>query len=113
MAVMTTALTEFNDTLNSRTFTLSGHTAEKPRLVIQKRKVAANGASVASDDIQVVYATVDPDGNVLSSRVVFTVNVRRPINGASADVAGALAVFRDIVAGDEFGNTVTTQEYLS
>jgi len=112
MAAMTTALTEFSDNGNSRTYTYTGHTAQDPRLVIQKRKVPSGNQTVIEDTITVLSGTEDASGNPLSSRVTFQAVVRRPIDGVSADVTAALAIFRDIVAGDEFGNTVSTQEYL-
>jgi hypothetical protein len=113
MAAMTTALTEFSTMGDSRTFTLNAHTASKPRLVIQKRKVPQGNQSVGESTVNVVYATEDSNGDSLDSKVSFQVTVRFPINGIAADVAAALATFRDIIAGDEFANTVDTQEFLS
>jgi len=112
MAAMTTTLTEFSDSADSRTYTLSGHTVGEPRLVIQKRKVPTSVAGVSESDIKVVYGTTDSNGDILSSKISFEAKVRMPVSGDSTDVTAALAVFRDIIAGDEFGNTVTTQEYL-
>jgi len=112
MAAMTTALTEFSDNGNSRTYTYTGHTAVDPRLVLQRRKVAAGTTSVIEDTITVLSGTEDADANPLAAKVRFSATVSRPINGVAADVTAALAIFRDIVAGDEFGNTVSTQEWL-
>lgn len=112
MAAMTTALTVFADNGNSRTYTLASHTAAQPQLVLQKRRVANGSNSVIEDDITVLVATTDAAGAILPSKVLFTVSVKRPINGDSTDVTNALAIIRDIVAGDEFANTVTTQEWL-
>jgi len=113
MAAMATALKEFSDQGNSREYTLSGHTAIKPSLVLQKRKVAQGNQVVIEDTISVLQATEDAASLPLAERVLFTVIVRRPKTGIAADVTSALATFRDIIAGDEFGNTVNTQEYLS
>lgn len=115
MAGMTTVLTEFADNGNSRTFTIpaSGHTAVKPRLVIQRRKVPLTASSNAEMTVAVIFATEDVDGNVLSAKTAFEASVRYPSLGDAADITAALAVFRDIVAGDEFGNAVTTQNWLS
>lgn len=113
MAVMTTALTEFRDLGDSRTFTYPGHLAAEPRLVIQRRKVAAGATSVIEDTVQVVSSTEDAAGELLSSKVLFEVKVRRPVNGITADVTAALAIIRDIVASDEFTAMVNTQEWLS
>jgi len=112
MAAMTTALTEFADNGNSRTYTYTGHTAVEPRLVIEKRKVATGSTSVIEDTIQVISSTEDSAGELLTSKVLFEARIRRPVNGIAADVTAALAVFRDIIAGDEFTNTVSTQEWL-
>lgn len=112
MAAMTTALTEFSDSANSRTYVLSTHTAEKPHLVIQKRKVAASATGVSEDVIQTLRATEDAAGNVLSSKVLIETRIRRPVNGDAADVTAALATHRDIIAGDEFTATVSGQVYL-
>lgn len=113
MAAMTTALTEFADNGNSRTSTLAGHTAIKPRLVIEKRQVPTGDKSNLTYQVDVIYATVDAEGLILSSKVAFSAQVRYPVQGAAADIDAALAVFRDIIAGDEFASSVSTQGWLS
>lgn len=115
MAGMTTVLTEFSDKENSRTYTLAAHTAVRPRLVIQKRRVPSGSTGSAESIVSVIYATVDEDGLPINSKVAFECSVRFPVNIGSTetDITDALAVFRDIVAGDEFANTVSTQEWLS
>lgn len=112
MAGMATVLTEFADNGNSRTYTQASHAVETPLLVLQKRKVPAGSAIVAEDTITVLSHTEDSDGVTLPQRVTFTATIRRPVGGDAADVTAMLAVFRDIVAGDEFANTVSTQEWL-
>lgn len=112
MAAMTTVLTEFADSGNSRTYTTSTHTTAKPRLVIQKRKVPSGKQTVQEVSVQVVHATEDASSVILPSKVVFEANHRSPIDGAAADVTAALAIFRDIIAGDEYANAVSTQEWL-
>lgn len=113
MAGMTTALTEFADNGNSRTYTYAGHSASDPKLVIQKRKVASGSTSVIEDTVSVISGTEDSAGEPLTSRVLFEAKLRRPVNGISADVDAALVIFRDVIAGDEFTNTVDTQEWLT
>jgi hypothetical protein len=112
MASFATALTEFSDKENARTYMVDGHTVQQPRLVIQKRKVPATPVAVSQSSVDVIYGTLDPDGNVLQSKVGFSVSIRYPANGQASDVAAALAVFRDLVASDEFTATVTSQGYL-
>lgn len=113
MAAMTTALTEFSDNGNSRTYTYTGHTATEPRLVIQSRKIAAGSTSVLEDTVKIVSSTEDSAGEILSNKVLFEAKLRRPADGLAADVTAALAIFRDVIAGDEYTNTVSTQEWLS
>lgn len=113
MAGQTTAITEFADNGNSRTYTYTGHTALKPKLVIQKRKVPSGNQTMLEDSIKILAATTDPDSAVMAEKVTFEAIVRRPTLGLAADVTAALAVFRDIVAGDEFGTMVNTQGWLS
>lgn len=115
MAAMTTALTHYSNKENSRTYVTSGHTVTRPKLVIQKRKVASSNTGVQTDIISVLHGTVDEEGLPISSKVAFEVEVRRPVNIGSTetDVTDALAIFRDIVAGDEFGTVVNGSYYLS
>jgi len=112
MAGQTTVLTEFADNGNSRTYTYAGHSALAPRLVIQKRKVPTQGATVAEMTTTVVSSTTDAEGLPLGTKPSFSVTVRYPANGQDSDVTAALAVFRDIIAGDEFGASVLTQGWL-
>lgn len=113
MAAMTTALTEFADNGNSRTFTTPNHTALKQCKVLQRRHVPSGNQVVAEDVVTVLHGTEDVDGAKLPQNVQVTVSVRRPITGIAADVNAALVIARDIVASDEFTNSVNTQEFLS
>lgn len=112
MAAMTTALTGFSSNGNSKTYTYTGHTAAEPRLVIQKRRVATSGTSVLEDNLSVISSTEDAAGVLLASKIGFSANVRRPVNGIAGDVTAALATFRDLVASDEFAQMVTTQNWV-
>lgn len=114
MAAMTTALKGFSggNNGNSKTSTLADHTVFKPQLVIERRKVAEAGTQVAEYAVKAVIATQDAASVVLPQKVSFEVIVRYPVLGSNTDVTSALAVIRDIVAGDEFANSVATQEWL-
>jgi hypothetical protein len=113
MAAMTTALTEFSNMGNSRTSTYTGHTALEPRLVIEKRRVPEGNQTMVEYSFKVVSSTEDSDGEILQNKVSFEAVVRYPVLGLSTDVDAALVIFRDIVAGDEFANSVDTQEWLT
>lgn len=113
MAGMTTVLTEFANNGNSRTSTLVGHTASQPMLVIEKRVVPDGNQSLSKYSAKVVYKTTDVDALVLPNKIIMEASVSIPINGdQGGENAAALAYFRDIVAGDEFGNSILTQEWL-
>jgi hypothetical protein len=109
---MTTVLTGFTNNGNSRTSTEPTHTAVKPKLVIEKRRIPDGNQCVAEYGCKVVHATEDPDGLVLAQKVSFEAVVRYPLNGDADEVAAALVVFRDIIAGDEFAASVSTQNWL-
>jgi len=60
------------------------------------------------------YTTLDAAGMPIPAKVTFSVNVRRPVNMASGatEVTDALALFREIIASDNFGSVVTSQAWL-
>jgi hypothetical protein len=113
MAAMTTALTEFSTSGNSRTSTLLNHTAVKPKLLIEKRRVPEGNQTVAEYSFKIVEATTDAAEAILTNKVSFEAIVRYPVLGDSSDVTAALSIFSDVVSGDEFANSVSTQEWLT
>lgn len=114
MAAMTTALTEFSNNGDSLTYRLGSHSTTKPRLVISKRRAAVGNQTVSRYTADIVYGTEDVDGNVLPNKVVFSAVVSVPVlmDSAGTDLTDALAIFRDIVAGDEFANSVAKLDHL-
>lgn len=112
MAAMTTVLTEFANNGNSRTSTTVGHTAIKPKLVIEKRRVPEGNQVITEYSYKVVHATVDANGLVLSNKISFEAVVRYPLAGLAADVTAALAIFKDIASSDDFAASVNTQGWL-
>jgi hypothetical protein len=112
MTAMNTVLTEFSNSQNSRTSTLTGHTATKPVLVIEKRRVPEGNQTMIEYSYKIVKATTDENGIVLSQKVTSEHIVRYPTAGQADDVAAVLAFDVDITAGDEFANSITTQEWM-
>lgn len=112
MAAIATILTEFSDSSNSRTYVAPSHSVGMPRLVIQSRKVPAGNTSVGETSIRVIRGTVDADGVPVTAKVTFEANVRYPVNGDTDDITGALALFREIVASDNFTAAVNGQTYI-
>lgn len=113
MAAMSTALTQFANTGDSRTWTTTGHTVQTAKVVVMKRKVPSGSNPVAEISVAVVHSTKDAENIVLPSKVNFTITVRTPVQGQTADVTAALAIIRDIVASDNFGASVTSQNFLA
>jgi len=113
MAAMSTALVEFADNGDSRTYTTSGHSASKPKIVIQKRRVPAGNQILAEVSVSVIHATEDSVGAVLPQKVALTASAKYPITGDYADVTAALVILRDIVASDEFTATLASQNWLA
>jgi len=111
MAAMTTALTEFATNGDSRTYTYTGHTVSDPRLVLQKRKVPVGNAVMSENSLRVISGT-DESGTILPQKVSFEVVARYPVNCTYADVTAALAVFRDIVASDEWTSSVSSANFV-
>jgi hypothetical protein len=113
MAAMSTSLTEFSTIGDKRVYTLSGHTVSEPKIVICKRVVPTGNKTNSVFEASVIYATKDADGYVLPQRPTFTISCSQPIQGDPSDVTAMLAIIRDIVAGDEYANSVTTGEFLA
>lgn len=111
MASFTTVIKDFSESEHRKTYSVSGHTVQAPKLVIVKRSVPASATAVGESHLMVVFGTADAEGNTLQSKVVLDAGVRYPANGQSADVTAALAAFRDFVASDEFTNLVNSQDY--
>lgn len=117
MASLAATLTEFSDSGNSRTYTASGHTAVKPKLVVQKRTVPTGNQTMSEYSGTVVFGVNDPDGGVAPQKVSMGVTVRYPVlavdgSDLATQIAAALVLLRDFVASDEFGASVTSQNWV-
>lgn len=111
MAAFTTVITQRNDTDNRRVYTIDGSTTSMPRLLIQKR-VEAGPTGVSKDTLSVVYGTEDAAGSPLASKVVFEASIKRPNDGSATVLANAKAAFLDFLNSDQFGQMVTSQDYV-
>lgn len=114
MTALVTVLTEFSTNGDSKTSTTAGHLTSKPKLVVEKRRVPVGNQTVSEYVASVIQGAIDPDGNALPSKVVMSATVRIPLNikAGETTVADVLAIFRDVVQSTEFGNSVTTQNWL-
>lgn len=112
MAAMTTVLKEHADYGNARTYTAPGHTALVPQLVLQKRKVLNSPDGNIESSVAVVFATKDTAGLTLQGKIRFEAVVRFPAQGDADDVAAAKALFREIIASDNFDDAVDDQNWV-
>lgn len=113
MPAITTTLTEYSDNGNSRTYSVTGHTAVKPFLVIQKRVAPAALEGSAEFSFRIVKGTTDVDGAVIASRNSAEVIVRQPYQGDSDDSTATLNLLKEIVASDEFAAAVSSLNFFS
>lgn len=114
MAAMATATTRIAVTGSTFTSAVNSvHTASKPALLIQSSKVPDASNANVETTTKVVYGTVDADGFVVPSKVVFQVMTKDPKQGADADWTAALALFREYVASDDFEAHAENQTPLS
>lgn len=117
MPALAATLTEFADNGNSRTYTSASHLASKPKLVVQKRTVPVGNQTIAEFSAAVVQGVDGADGGIAPQKVSMTATVRYPtLDADSTDlatiIAACLVLFRDIVASDEFGASVTSQNWV-
>jgi hypothetical protein len=112
MAAMTTALVVFSNTANSRLYTAPSHTVVKPAIVVQRRRVPTSADGLAHNELNVSFGTTDADGNPLDRKWFFGATARGPVNGDADDRTAALALFREMVASDEFATMILTQNYI-
>lgn len=112
MPTIATELKSFAENGNVKTYTAPQHSVAEPRLVIQKRSIAASIASVAGTTLKVVFGTSDAAGAPIQQRISLETVARVPVSGSESDVDAAIAVFRDIVASDEFVIAVKQQLWV-
>lgn len=112
MAAMSTVLTMTEVTGGKFTYTTSGHTALKPKIVIGNHKVPTGNQTMAEFSLGVLHATTDAAGAVLREKAGITVVARQPINGQATDMTAVLAIVKDIVNSDEFAASVSTLKPL-
>jgi len=63
---------------------------------------------VSEVSLDVVFATEDSDGAILTSKIVGSATVRFPIDGTTADRDAMLVILRDAVASDEMTALVSS-----
>jgi len=112
MASFTTVINEFSNKENSRTYEVTGHSVNKPKLVLQKRRANTSGQTTVEDSLSVIYGTEDSNGVYLDPKIVFTFTARRPKAAISTDVDAALVVMRDLFASDEVTAMIAGQSLI-
>lgn len=114
MATIATALIEFADSGDSRTYTLPSHTVLDSKTLTQRRKVPSGKQTVAESSLTFSYAVRDTVGNALPQRLSTTVISRLPIlmNASSGLSTTMLAHVRDVVNSDEFAAMLSSQSWV-
>lgn len=114
MAALATVLTPFSTEGDSKTSTTVGHTVDKPKLVVEKRRVPVGNQTVGEYTASVIQAAIDPEGLVLPSKVTMSLTVRIPLNikAGETTVADVLTILKDVAQSTEFGASVTSQNWL-
>lgn len=113
MAAMSANLTVFSDSQDRRVYRLDDHAVGNTRLLIQTRRVPTGAQVMVEDTFSIVHQPADDEALGALPNVNFTVTLRRHHASDPTTVAAALTLLRDMVASDEFGNTVDTQDYLT
>lgn len=112
MPAITTALTEYSDNGNSRTYSVSGHTAVQPYLLVEKRVAPSSMEGSTEFSFRIVKGTTDADGAVIAARQSAEVIIRRPYQGDADDATAVLALLKEVVASDEFAASVGTLNFF-
>jgi hypothetical protein len=73
---------------------------------------AGNLNNIAQTEVNVSFGCVDADGAPMTQKHFIGATSRSPVGGDATNQAAALALFREIVASDEFAAAITTQNYL-
>lgn len=102
---------KFSATEHSVTYTLSGHTSQKPRLVIFDRVIpvaSGKGSRVPQVRVRVIRGVADANGALLSTRITHE-SVHRYPNGANPlevieDMAVLAAICGDTAFQDDVAN---------
>lgn len=112
MPSMTSPLVTFSDNGNSRTFTTTGHTLKKPKVLKQSRVVPQGASVIATNQFAGTFGTEDDDGIALKERDSFNLTVRTAINGQTTDATALVALLKDLVNSDEFADALETQNFI-
>lgn len=112
MAAMTTTLVQFSDKENSRLWTAPSHTAQKPKYVKQRRRLANGNQTVLEDWVTVSFGAEDSDGTVLDTPSMIEIHYRRDKRAIAADNTAVLTLAREFLASDEAAAVFTGQLYI-
>lgn len=112
MSAMSTTLSQRSDAANAREWTAPTHTLSVPFIIKQKRTAPPGSTGRATDLVTVIRGGNDVGGLPVVMPVQIRIEVTRQANMASADVAAAIALAREIVASTNFDALVSGQSYL-
>lgn len=112
MANMSTSLVTFSENGNKRTSAAPSNTAALPRLILQQRSIASGVEGVSEMQHRVVFGAADASGLPIVQRISFLVLARIPILARSTEVDAAKALYREMIASDNWAASVAGQLWL-
>ena len=113
MAAQTTALTFHRSNGEKLTSTTSGHTVSSVKLVLEEARTPQGNQTISEYKLSVIHSAVDADGVDLGSKCVAGAFVKFPLGTTEAVIVSVETILRDIVAGDEFANSIRTGNWNS
>lgn len=110
--VVPVSFKKFSTTEHSVTYTLPGHTAQKPRLVIFDRVIpvsSGKGSRVPQLRVRVIRGVNDANGVLLATRITHESTFRYPLGAVASEVIEDMAVLATIGSDTAFQNDVATE----
>lgn len=102
----------FSNTEHAVTYTLPGHTSQKPRLAIFDRVIPVStgkGSRVPQYRMRVIRGVYDAKGALLSTRISCEATFRYPVGALSTEVMEDMAVLGVAVSNADFQEDVAVE----
>lgn len=113
MASFTTAIEEFSTQGNSVTYAITAtHTANAPRLVINRRRVATGNKQSYEMDLDIVHGLLTSEGVPVPAKLTLGAHARIPVVATATEIDAIIADFRDFVNSDEFVDSCKKQLFV-
>lgn len=103
---------KFSNTEHSVTYTMSGHTSQKPHLVIFDRVVpvtSGKGSRIPQIRVRVLRGVLGADGTLLATRISEEAVLRYPLGALPSEIKEDIATLAAILSDAEFQDDVATE----